>query len=742
VTVTVHMVGNAHLDPVWLWGWQSGGDEVLATFRAAADRLDEYPEFVFTAGEAWRYELTERLDPDLFARIEGHVADGRWSPVGGQYMQPDCNLPTRAALLRQYTRGQRFFVQRFGVRSRVGFNPDTFGHPGALPDILAEAGLGAYAFHRPSREQLPLPADVFRWRGPAGGEVVGCRIVPSYVTRSSDLRAQIEICLEHVDRSLGHAMCFYGVGDHGGGPTKAQIEYILAHRDAFEGAELRFSTPDAFYDAIVGQRGDLPVVEGELQHVFPGCYSVMHDIKQAQRRTESLLEQAGRVIETCAPAGGERDALEARLDSAWDDVLFTAFHDILAGTSVDPAWSSVRAMQGRAQIVAEEVVFEATRRSARRVVPTHEHVQILVFNPDRETWRGLVDIEPWIDLDDWRTRWVSDVDGRPQPYQIADAECDAYMVRVLVPAKVAPSGWTTLLVRDDAGRDLRRIGGPEASRGHLAGDGIRLELGLGGVERIVRDGRDVLGPGGISLHLRADASDTWTMTADRLDGTVIARLGDLVWSVEEDGPLRARVRGEGVVGGFPVALCLTLEHGSTIVRIDLEAAMFDRCVALQLTLDLPAEPSRWTDSLAGSPIVRTPGPAEFPVGGWSRVTAGGTDTALVTHDAYSLSLDGRAWQWTLLRTPRMAWPPLEAPRRSRPRHTDQGEHRFAFLLAAEPELPVPLLDRLARQFAQPPVCFSRTEGVDRPPWGDVPPRQLWTQAEKRAAGTSDDTAAI
>ena len=90
----------------------------------------------------------------------------------------------------------------------------------------------------------------------------------------------------------------------------------------------------------------------------------------------------------------------------------------------------------------------------------------------------------------------------------------------------------------------------------------------------------------------------------------------------------------------------------------------------------------------------------------------------------------------------MAWPPAEAPRRSPPRHTDQGTHRFTFLLAAAPELPAAELDRIARQLAQPPIAFTRTEGVDRPPWGDVPPERLWTQAEKRAAGGREDAAGI
>ena len=128
----VHMVGNAHLDPVWLWPWQAGVDEALATCRSAADRCDEYPEFVFTRREAWVYGRIERLDPPLFARVRAMVARGQWHVTVGQFIQPDANLPTLAGWRRQVGRGQAYFRDRFGVAPDVAFNVDAFGHPATL----------------------------------------------------------------------------------------------------------------------------------------------------------------------------------------------------------------------------------------------------------------------------------------------------------------------------------------------------------------------------------------------------------------------------------------------------------------------------------------------------------------------------------------------------------------------------------------------------------------------------------
>jgi len=203
------------------------------------------------------------------------------------------------------------------------------------------------------------------------------------------------------------------VGKHGGGPTKANIEYILENAQSFPDAELRFSTPQAFFDAIEQYGDRLPVVTDELQHTFPGCYSVMHDIKQQQQRGEHLLDQCGRLVDGFVDDEEERRGFYKRLDDGWNDLLFTEFHDVLAGTSVPAAWDSIRAMQGRARITGEEIAVEATRRWAHRELPPVDEQQIVVINPDEAPWEGMVETEPFISFDAWRNRWLSDVNGQP-----------------------------------------------------------------------------------------------------------------------------------------------------------------------------------------------------------------------------------------------------------------------------------------------------------------------------------------
>jgi alpha-mannosidase len=730
----VHMIGNAHLDPVWLWPWQVGVDEALATFGSAADRCDEYPDFVFTRGEAWLYQQVERIDPQLFDRVRRHVENGQWHVTGGQYIQPDLNLSTEMGLHRQIVHGQRYFRDRFGVSPKVGYNVDSFGHPATLPDVLASHGYEGYVFHRPGAHQVELPSQTFRWRGVGGGEVIGFRISPAYVTFADDLYGQIMLSVEAADPDLGHTMCFYGVGNHGGGPTKANIEYVLEHAHAFEGLELRFSTPQAFFDAVAPGRERLPLVSGELQRTFPGCYSVMHDIKQHQQRGEHLLDQCERLVERFAADETERRELHGRLDGAWEDLLFTEFHDILAGTSVPSAWGSVRAMQGRARITGEEIAVEVTRRWARRTLPSINEQQIVVVNPDKGAWEGLVETEPFLSFDIWRDRWLSDAEGQPIDFQLVQPEGYAHVERVVFPLSLAGGGFAQVLLRNDAPPSS---GAPdtdlEASSRGISNGRLLARLDGSGIRQLVVDGRELLGENGIGLHLRHDRSDTWTFGTDRFVGLIdqVLRAGE--WVVEESGPLRGRVRLDGRLGDSRVRWTLTLHRDEPRLHMRLEVDFNERFKLLQLPVHLAAPPAGRTDGLPGGQVSRGPGPTEWPVQGWSRVELADLQLALVTSDAYSLSQEGNVWQWTLLRSPKMAWGGGEPKTYAgRDRHTDQGPHTFDFVLRVGESLEAPVLHAAARQQMQPPLVFDRYEGMDRPPWGNNPPKAFWLGAEQRA----------
>lgn len=162
----VHLIGNAHLDPVWLWRWQEGYSEVLATFRSALDRMNEFEDYVFTCAGAAYYQWVEETDPAMFEEIKHRVQEGRWVIVGGWWIQPDCNAPSGESFARHALYSQRYYMKKFGKKAEIGYNVDSFGHNAMLPQLLKESGLRGYVFMRPNPHEektYPFPYTSFIW---------------------------------------------------------------------------------------------------------------------------------------------------------------------------------------------------------------------------------------------------------------------------------------------------------------------------------------------------------------------------------------------------------------------------------------------------------------------------------------------------------------------------------------------------------------------------------------------------
>jgi len=222
------MVGNAHIDPAWLWRWQEGFSEVLASCRSALDRMNETPGFIFCRSSSITYKWIEQTDPEMFEEIRRRVAEGRWIIVNGWIEQPDCNIPSGESFVRQSLYGKRYFLDKFGVDVNIGYNVDSFGHSAGLPQILAKSGFKYYIFFRPGAREKTIPENIFWWEGPDGSRVLAVRPPRYYCTfvGEDDMDEHIEIARDWRPEGLTNAICFYGVGNHGGGPTKRNLEFI------------------------------------------------------------------------------------------------------------------------------------------------------------------------------------------------------------------------------------------------------------------------------------------------------------------------------------------------------------------------------------------------------------------------------------------------------------------------------------------------------------------------------------
>ncbi len=344
----IYLIGNAHIDPVWLWRWQEGFAEIKATFKSAVDRLDEYDDFVFTSACASYYEWVEQNSPELFNDIKKHVKSGRWDITGGWWIQPDCNIPSGESFARHGLYSQRYFLSRFGKISKVGYNVDSFGHNGMLPQILKLSGMDYYVFMRPGDGEKDLPAHAFNWESPDGSQVITFRIPNGY---NNDLNeSRILERLQTVDKMMSQEdtsmMFFYGVGNHGGGPSRAIIE-LIRKLQAENTHNMKFARADEIFENILPYKDNLPVVNEDLQYHANGCYSTTAAIKALNRKSENRITSA----EKFSFAATSLFGLEYKKDEfqkAWQDVLFNQFHDIMGGCSIKSAYDDALDVYGEA----------------------------------------------------------------------------------------------------------------------------------------------------------------------------------------------------------------------------------------------------------------------------------------------------------------------------------------------------------------------------------------------------------
>ncbi len=320
----MHLIPNSHIDPVWLWDKYEGIDEVLNTFRANCDRLDEFPDLTFTASSLQFYQWVRDHDAKLFDRIVKHVAAGRWEVVGDWWVEADSNLPTGESLRMQAQIAQAFARRYFGRTSEVAYLPDSFGHPATLPTLLAECGFRYFLFCRPGgRENSRLPGNLFHWEH-EGKRILAYRLKHHYFQWGSPERRREMLDDPEYRQNPVNAFLF-GVGNHGGGPS---IEEIRAHQDFIrtrpEG-DAGFSSCLAFFRNAEAATPHIPVHRGDLHMHAVGCYSVMRPLKESIRHAEHGLGFARRALQLAAQA-------DDALTPLWKATLFNQFHDILPGS--------------------------------------------------------------------------------------------------------------------------------------------------------------------------------------------------------------------------------------------------------------------------------------------------------------------------------------------------------------------------------------------------------------------------
>lgn len=342
-------IGHTHIDVAWWWTVAQTREKVCRSFATVLKLMEEYPDYKFMSSQPQLYYFLKERYPELYEQIKKRVAEGRWEPEGGMWVEADCNLTSGESLVRQFLYGKRFFKEEFGADNRILWLPDVFGYSGALPQIMAKCGIDYFMTTKLAWNQFnKMPYDTFRWRGIDGTEILTHLITTLGVGQDEKDFFTTYNGMLHPDAILGgwhryqqkdinnDILISYGYGDGGGGPTREMLETSSRMDKGIEGVpKVRQAFARTYFDELkerVEGNKRLPTWEGELYFEYHrGTYTSMARNKRSNRKAELHMMDLELLGVLADPKVAYPDA---ELDGLWHGILINQFHDILPGSSI------------------------------------------------------------------------------------------------------------------------------------------------------------------------------------------------------------------------------------------------------------------------------------------------------------------------------------------------------------------------------------------------------------------------
>ncbi len=370
----IHLLCNSHLDPSWLWPWEEGATEAVSSFRVAADMCEKYDGFVFNHNESILYEWIEEFDPELFKRIQRLVKEGKWKIMGGWYLQPDCNMPTGESILRHIRTGRDYFKEKFGVEPTTAINFDSFGHSKGLVQILSKTGYDSYIFMRGGFITLDDYME-FNWKGFDGSEILTHKMFVYYSTKKGMGLAKLKLYLDQHPEWGENNMIVWGIGNHGGGVSRIDVEAINKFASECKTHEIFHSDCESYIKTV--DRTKLPEIDKSLVHIMVGCYTSIVEIKQAHRRIENKLARLEKML---LHSGVEYD--KSRITDIEKNLMYLQFHDSLPGTFIRPAAEAALRTAGSAEDMIDKLSLRAFMALTSGQEPSKDgKLPLLVYSP-------------------------------------------------------------------------------------------------------------------------------------------------------------------------------------------------------------------------------------------------------------------------------------------------------------------------------------------------------------------------
>ncbi len=731
----VHLVSNAHIDPIWMWEWEDGAAEALSTFRTAADLCEEFPDFIFNHNEALLYGWIEEFEPELFARIQKLIKARKWTIMGGWYLQPDCNMPSGESFVRQILLGRRYFQEKFGVEVTTAANFDPFGHTRGLVQIMAKAGYTSYLFCRPGQKDCPLPADEFIWVGYDGSEVVSKRAGGYPTARGTAARKAARWIESHPDKET--MLVLWGVGNHGGGPSRLDLKNLAKLMSQRQDVHIMHSSPQAYFQELLRKKASLPRYKKDLNPWAVGCYSSQIRVKQKHRLLENEIYSAEKMAAS-AHFQGLIDYPHAELEEAQRDLLLSEFHDALPGTSIQSAEDSLLRLLEHGLELASHIKTRAFFHLASGQPRAKEgEVPIFVFNPHPFRVKGVVECEFTMPARNWSDGFtqVTMHQGRKRiPCQVEKEASNAaldWRKKIAFQATLEPGQMNRFDCR------LKLIPAKpnptlKPSKGKIVFKNDEIEVVIntrtGLVDRYRVKGMDCVGKGAFQPLVIEDYEDPWGMQVrsfrkvlgrfklmNRQEGARFSGVKKPIPSVRviEDGAARSVV--EAVFTYRHSQLCQRYKLSKVGTEVEVETRVYwnEKDHMLKLSIPTIGTGNKYIGQVAyGWNKLPTDG-NEAVAQKWVAVVSRKRNFALtcINDGTYASDFSKDGLRITLLRSPAYsAHPifdrPLVPPDRFTPR-IDQGERLFRLWFNGGPlRERLDRIDREALVRNEKPFAFS------------------------------------
>ncbi|MBX3069978.1 MAG: alpha-mannosidase [Thermomicrobiales bacterium] len=667
------LTGHAHIDLAWLWPLAETRRKTRRTFSSVLDLMERYDDFTFNQSSAQVYEWIADDDPAVFERIRQRIAEGRWEPIGGMWVESDANIPSGESFARQLAYGQRYFEETFGIRNKTVWLPDVFGYSGGLPQIMRGAGItGFFTTKLNWSENNQFPYDLFTWEGIDGSTIT----VHTFFNPGHGYNGNIApldtlgTWKNFRGKTLhGESLLSFGWGDGAGGPSEKMLENYLRLRDFPVLPRLHMGRIEEYF-ASLPETG-LPRFTGELYlELHRGTLTSQARTKQLNRHSEHRLLEAEAFGAIASMHGFDYAGLA--IERAWKDLLLNQFHDILPGSSINEVYQDTHRM-------LDAVVETATaeRNRALESLPGEAGAGWVVANPS-------INARPFVTL----------LPDAPADATLVDASGSALIsqpaeggVLVASTSEVAPGlGWKTVRSGSGAtsGNEFPAVTARTLRSGLIAleNEHLRVDIGKDGTIEQIADKqaeRDVLSAPGNQLWLYIDRPytyDAWDIdeTYER-DGWQLTDAESV--EVIESGPIRASVRVVRKYEGSTIEQVYSLWSGSRRIDIETSIDWRQRQLLLKARMPLAIRTHEATyETMYGA--IRRPthrntswDAAKFEVAGhrFADMSEPGYGVALLNDAKYGYEANGNVLSLTLLRSPLFPDP-----------MADEGHHHFTYSL--------------------------------------------------------------